>query len=159
MLSIITNRDLFDFPQDETEGVLVTTNGVVKESGYAVMGKGVAKQANELFKCSKRLGYLLRASGNQCYHIGLYKYKDRQYHVMSFPTKQHWRFPSTTKRIEQSAIEILKVVNDLNLKKIYLPPPGCGCGQLKWEYQVEPILHRWLDDRFIVILKEGCYGV
>lgn len=158
MKTIITGMSLFDFPKSPNEAVVITTNGVVKESGYAVMGKGVAKEANELFKCSKKLGALISRSGNNCYDLGIYKHNGTAMHVITFPTKNHWRYPSTTKRIEQSAIEILKIANDLNLDCLYMPPAGCGCGGLNWYRTVEPLLSKWLDDRFVVILDEKIYG-
>lgn len=158
MKSIITGMSMFDFPKSPKDAVLVTTNGVVNKYGYAVMGKGVAKEANELFKCSKKLGYLITNYGNNCYDLGVYSHSGNDMHVLTFPTKEHWRNPSTTKRIMQSAVEILKVVNDLDLDCVYMPPAGCGCGGLNWYRTVEPLLSKWLDDRFVVILEESKYG-
>lgn len=158
MQSIITGTSLFDFPKSPREAVVVTTNGIVNKNGYAVMGKGVAKEANDIFKVSKRLGTLITKYGNNCYDLGVYNYKEHAIRVITFPTKIHWRNPSTTKRIEQSAIEILKMANDLNLIKLYMPPAGCGCGGLDWYRTVEPLLSKWLDDRFVVIMEESKYG-
>lgn len=158
MRIIYSTDSIFTFPKTEADGIIITTNGVVKPTGYAVMGKGIAKEANDIFKCSLKLGMLLRQGGNHCYNLGLYEYDGRKAHVLTFPTKNHWRFASTTDLIEQSAIEILQVVNDLDLKNVYLPPAGCGNGGLRWNTQVRPILTRWLDDRFIAILNFDSYN-
>lgn len=36
-----TNRNIFDLPANNS-AVCVTTNGIIKQNGYAVMGKGIA---------------------------------------------------------------------------------------------------------------------
>ena len=75
-------------------------------------------------------------------------------HLITFPTKEHWRYPSKTRLIEQSAIQVLNIVNELWVDTIYLPPAGCGNGGLNWDTQVCPILSKWLDDRFVAVLRE-----
>lgn len=158
MKTILTIEDIFDMPEHDGDAVVITTNGVTKDNGWAVMGKGIAKQANDLFKVSAKLGRLLRQSGNQCYDLGLYAYNGKNIRLITFPTKTHWRYPSTTAIIERSAIELLTLVNNLDCTNVYMPPAGCGNGGLSWYTQVCPILSRWLDDRFIAVLDEEKYG-
>lgn len=45
-----TDIDIFQLPKT-TEAVCVTTNGVIDKNGNAVMGKGIALQAKQLFNC------------------------------------------------------------------------------------------------------------
>ena len=56
MLELKGKYDIFTLPQSNTEGVCVTTNGIIKSDGRAVMGAGIAKQANALFHLDLRLG-------------------------------------------------------------------------------------------------------
>ena len=52
MVEIQNPGSLFYLPQDEKEAAAITTNGVLRKNGYAVLGKGQAleaKQANTSF--------------------------------------------------------------------------------------------------------------
>ena len=55
MLELKGKYDIFILTQGNTEGVCVTTNGIVKQDGKAVMGAGIAKQANAFFHLDLRL--------------------------------------------------------------------------------------------------------
>ena len=60
--------DIFELPQQPcrfavTEAMCVTTNGIVKADGHAVMGAGIAKQANDYFHLSEKLGGYLKQYG------------------------------------------------------------------------------------------------
>lgn len=122
--------------------VVVTTNGIRKANGEAVMGAGLAKQAAQRFSSlPKRLGELLRERGN---HV--YVFPDLK--IITMPTKEHWRAPSPLWLIERSCKELAR----LQLPgPIYLPRPGCGLGGLSWGKQVRPLIEGLLDDRFIVV--------
>lgn len=41
--------DIFALPKHHMEAVCITTNGIVKKNGCAVMGAGIAKEANMRF--------------------------------------------------------------------------------------------------------------
>lgn len=155
MIVKVSNESIFDIAEKETDAVVVTTNGVVKGSGHAVMGKGIALEANEIFHISKQLGQLLRKSGNQVYDFGVRVYGSRKMRVITFPTKNHWACSSNISLIQQSTNELLSLVNNSNIERVLMPPPGCGNGGLNWDYQVKPFLEKWLDDRFIVVLRSG----
>lgn len=125
----------------------ITTNGIVKQSGKAIMGAGIAKQALDLFPhCDIKLGDLIKEKGN-IVHIF---YTDIDTTLISFPTKYHWKDKSCIDLIKQSAL-CLKVLMDFyNFKKVYLPRPGCDNGGLLWQdvkQEIEPIL----DDRVTVV--------
>lgn len=49
MHEIIDDGDLFTYPMDITDAVCVTTNGCINSKGFAIMGKGIALSARELF--------------------------------------------------------------------------------------------------------------
>ncbi len=159
MKSLITDASLFLLPKSPWDAVVITTNGIVKSNGCAVMGKGIAKQADNIFHCSNRLGSMIKSSGNKPYNLGVYKYNGVLMHVLTFPTKEDWRNSSTIERIRKSAAGILEIVDRLGLHSVYLPPVGCGCGGLNWYANVEPVLSELLDDRFIVVLSRDKYCI
>lgn len=146
-MKTIQYPDIIQLPQ-KGEAMCVTTNGCVKKNGHAVMGKGIAKQVNDQFQVSYKLGCLL-CCGNQVYHLGVYS--SRQFHLFSFPTKHDWRNGSDLDLIKASAYGLRAECDKYGIQTCYLTPPGCGCGGLDYNTQVAPILEPILDDRFIVV--------
>lgn len=135
--------DIFNVKGD---AICVTTNGITRKDGTAVMGAGIAKTANMRYNLDTELGNKLRTTGNHVYDMGIFN----QHHIVTFPTKHHWRDLSDLELIKQSCLELVALADSNNWKEIYLPPVGCGCGGLDWddvEYAISPIL----DDRFIII--------
>ena len=66
--------DIFELPKNRNEAVCITTNGIVKKNGCAVMGAGIAKQANMSFNgLARDLGALLSQYGNRVYDMGFRK--------------------------------------------------------------------------------------
>lgn len=152
----IQGVDIFKIASGDTEAICITTNGVCKVNGDAVMGKGIAKTADEMFHLSKTLGYLLRTQGSRVYHMGKYSVKGCEpYNVFTFPTKHHWHDNSDIELIKQSAKELVVLCDIYGITKCYLPPVGCGCGGLLYDLDVRPIISELLDDRFIVITNYG----
>lgn len=146
-------RDIFALPKALSDAVCVTTNGMVKASGVAVMGAGIAKQANARFSgLAQDLGMLLSKYGNQAYDMGSYKDKISGYwmRIITFPTKYHWREDSDLALIKVSAEQLLAICDQGGITRCYLPCPGCENGRLDWENQVRPLLDTILDDRFII---------
>lgn len=152
----IRDVNIFEAASGDTEAICITTNGVCKVNGDAVMGKGIAKTADEIFHLSKTLGYLLRTQGSRVYHMGKYSVKGCEpYNVFTFPTKHHWHDNSDIELIKQSAKELVVLCDIYEITKCYLPPVGCGCGGLLYDLDVRPIISELLDDRFIVITNYG----
>lgn len=149
----MTYNDIFTLPQTANDAVCVTTNGIVKRDGSAVMGAGIAKQANLKFSLSRTLGVYLKQHGNRVFNMGLVTDQTRRYRIFTFPTKHDWRDNSDLSLIIQSAHELVALCDKLNIQTCYLPPVGCGLGNLDWETQVKPAIAPILDDRFIVILR------
>ena len=152
----VSNVNIFKIASGSSEAICITTNGVCKDNGDAVMGKGIAKTADEMFHLSKNLGYLLRTQGSRVYHMGKFSVLGCEpYNVFTFPTKHHWRDSSDIKLIERSAKELKVLCDVYGITKCYLPPVGCGCGGLTYDSDVRPILSELLDDRFIVVTDYG----
>lgn len=142
--------NIFDLPKSLEDAICITTNGIIKKNGRAVMGAGIAKEAVYRYTdIDLVLALCLRNNGNHVYKLGVY---DNNYYVLSFPTKHHWKDDSSLELIEQSCNELKLVCDQLGIKNCYIPTPGCSNGHLNYESQVKPILERILtDDRFIVV--------
>lgn len=52
--------------------------------------------------------------------------------VINFPTKGHWRSGSRLPDIEQGLRDLVRVVRELGITSIAVPPLGCGNGGLDW---------------------------
>ena len=152
MQILYTHTNIFDIPitNNGSEAVCITTNGMIKKNGMAVMGAGIAKEANERYNLAGTLAEYLRQYGNHAYILGK---SNNGFYLISFPTKNHWKDNSNINLIKQSAYELITLCNYHNIKRCYLTPPGCSNGHLNWEYQVKPVLENILDDRFIIVIR------
>lgn len=149
----ILNGNAF-FHCHEGDVICTTTNGQCKKDGNAVMGAGNAKFVKETFPgVDRKLGDLLKTHGNRAFRLGNYQYKGKGIVLATFPTKNKWEDDSDLDLIETSASQLLEMANKFGWKKIYVPIPGCGNGNLKWS-MVKPKLAK-LDERFIVFSKNG----
>lgn len=128
----------------------ITTNGIVKSNGEAVMGAGVALSAKQRYPDLPRvLGRLIRQFGNHVHYVG---YRDNV-HLYSFPTKNDWRDPSDPELIERSARELRGILlPDLErIHPVVMTRPGCGNGGLDWA-AVRPIMEKELpEDEFVIV--------
>ena len=147
-----TNTDIFYLPKT-TEAVCITTNGIVDKNGNAVMGRGIALQAKNLFHCEAKLGRYINQYGNRCFNLGQYKRDGEVFTLISFPTKHHWKELSDITLICKSAEQLIAMCDKFDITRCYLPLVGCGNGGLNWEVTVEPWLSVILDDRFIVVKR------
>ena len=138
---------------DKGNWVVITTNGVVKANGEAVMGKGIALQA------AKRFPLLPSLLGKKIMAIGSGVFNFTDYRLITFPTKQDWRKDSDVDLIRLSADKLVFLTRWLarsgyfefsSIFPLYMTRPGCGSGGLDWK-DVKPILEKVLDDRFIVV--------
>jgi len=135
----------------EADARCVTTNGVVRPSGALVMGAGNARQAIQRYPgIDKRLGRLVRAYGNRPYYLA-------DLGIISFPTKHDWHNDSDLELIQISALHLVELADEHKLARVALPRPGCGLGGLEWA-DVRPVLAVILDDRFLVVHKDGPAG-
>ena len=108
--------------------IAITTNGFVKRDGSCVMGRGCAKEAAVRFEwLPRKLGAAISKHGNHVFYFP-------EYRLITFPVKHVWWEPADPKLIERSARELLETINNLKTPEpVYLPRPGCGNGQLRWE--------------------------
>jgi O-acetyl-ADP-ribose deacetylase (regulator of RNase III) len=52
--------------------------------------------------------------------------------IINFPTKRHWRDASLIEDIDSGLSDLARVVRELDIKSIAIPPLGCGLGGLPW---------------------------
>ena len=52
--------------------------------------------------------------------------------IINFPTKKHWKEKSKISYVKDGLNDLVRVVNDMNIKSIAIPPLGCGNGGLDW---------------------------
>lgn len=150
-----TTKNIFDLATSANDAVCVTTNGMIKRNGCAVMGAGIAKEADARFYLGGKLGDYLRHNGNHCYNMGLYCNKDtgKTFTIITFPTKHDWKNDSDLALIKQSAEELVALCNHWNIHQCYLTPVGCANGHLDWKTQVKPVIEKILDDRFTIVFR------
>lgn len=160
MQEIHSNQSLFWLPQGQTEAAVFTTNGIVRKDGRAVVGKGIAKEANDLFHIDEKLALFLKEYGNRAFNLGRYRRANGSneppviFSLLTFPTKHNWKDDSDITLICKSAEEIVQMCDKFGITKCYLPPVGCGCGNLNYEVTVRPWITQILDDRFVVVLRK-----
>ena len=140
--------NLWEYPADVR---VITTNGTVKRDGTCVMGRGCAAEAKTRWPAlPKMLGESIMEHGNVV--ASFYMADDTL--LLSFPVKHQWMENADPALIMRSAMQLADTVNDRSWKRIVMPRPGCGNGNLRWE-DVEPILEPILDSRFHVITFEA----
>lgn len=129
--------------------ICVTTNGIVKADGKAVMGAGIAKDAARRFPdLPAQLAAYLQKFGNRVFMFPKLR-------IITFPTKHHFHDRSDINLIIKSCRELVEILDkypDL-VSNVWLPRPGCKNGRLRWD-DVREAIEPLLDDRVIVIERE-----
>jgi O-acetyl-ADP-ribose deacetylase (regulator of RNase III) len=129
------------------------------------MGKGVALQAkNRWPEIDQELANAIEKFGNVPCFLGTVDLGDRLspdpygigYQVWSFPTKNHWRDPSSLDLIGKSCKILVEKIDKWNqqnpkvgITSVGMPRPGVGLGGLDW-LQVRYVISKILDDRFTI---------
>lgn len=124
----------------------VTTNGIVKTDGRAVMGAGVAKAfAGRYPILPAVLGSKLLAHGNQVHYLGTFDGVS----ILSFPTKHHWRSSSDLALISSSAQVLAETARVRPEYTFVVTPPGCGLGGLSWN-MVRHLVEQMPDNCWVI---------
>lgn len=140
-LTVVTG-DIWE--QHQSSWICVTTNGMLKQDGTAVMGAGIAKEAAERFPdLPKRLGENISKYGNR-----LFIYRDMR--IITFPTKHDWKDKSDLELIQKSCCELMEVALKFGIERISLPKPGCSNGGLSWD-DVRPVIEPLLTNTVTIV--------
>lgn len=59
--------------------------------------------------------------------------------VINFPTKRHWRSPSSLEYVTSGLDDLARVIAHRGIRSIAVPPLGCGQGGLQWS-TVRPLI-------------------
>ena len=163
-------RDLFDCAKDaKVDAICVTTNGNTTKSGQACMGGGSAGECAKRWPATAfRLGKcLLNRKDNLPFVIGaidgygqylepnlkIIKQRGFKCLIFSFPTMNNIMDGGNLELIENSAKELVVLVNRFDLRNIILCRPGVGIGNLRWA-DVKRVIEPILDDRFTIVSFE-----
>jgi O-acetyl-ADP-ribose deacetylase (regulator of RNase III) len=160
--------DLFE--SEQANAICILTNGFVNAQGSNTMGKGCALGAKQRWPgVQLTVGNHIRDIGNVCRVLtvdGSDEWKGNiclvtpkpifnihlvPYHILTFPTKRHWKEQAELKLIERSCMQLMTHVDTYGWKSVVLPRPGCGAGGLLWEDEVRPLISTILDERIYVI--------
>ena len=116
--------------QTDVDAIVNTVNCV------GVMGKGIALQFKKKWPANFKAyaavckAKALRPGNMHVYDAGALATPK---YVINFPTKDHWRGKSRVEFIEDGLRELVRVIGELQIKSIAIPPLGCGNGGLEWE--------------------------
>jgi len=105
-----------------------------------VMGKGIALQFKRAYpKMFKDYEAAAKAGEIRLGRVNVWATNQMTgpRFIVNFPTKGHWRARSRLADIEAGLVDLVKVVQELGIKSIAVPPLGCGNGGLEWA-DVEP---------------------
>jgi O-acetyl-ADP-ribose deacetylase (regulator of RNase III)/uncharacterized protein YwgA len=113
-----------------------------------VMGKGIALQFKERFPENYK-AYVAAVKREEVKTGSMFvshlNRMDGLQYIVNFPTKQHWKAPSQLEYIREGLVDLRRVLLDLHIRSVALPPLGCGNGGLDWA-TVKPMIEAALAD-------------
>ncbi len=114
----------------EAEALVNTVNTV------GVMGKGIALQFKQAFpEMFRDYERACKAGEAELGKMGIYDLGGLvggPRWIINFPTKGHWRSKSRIQDVEAGLADLVKVIQELGIRSIAIPPLGCGHGGLEW---------------------------
>jgi O-acetyl-ADP-ribose deacetylase (regulator of RNase III) len=112
-----------------------------------VMGKGIALQFKRAYPAMFR-EYEAAAKAGKLSPGRVQVWESDQLegprYVINFPTKRDWRAPSKLEYVESGLDDLARVIVELGIKSVAVPPLGCGNGGLDWNV-VRPLIIKKLD--------------
>lgn len=111
---------------ESTAECLINT---VNCEGY--MGKGIAYQFKLRFPENNK-DYVRACKIGELKVGKLHYFLEDGKVIINFPTKDKWRNQSKIEYIDDGLNELIKLLPNLNVKNIAIPPLGCGNGGLDW---------------------------
>ena len=114
-----------DLLQSEADALVNTVNC----EGY--MGKGIAYQFKLKFP-QNNLDYVKACKSGYLTPGKLHYFRENGKIVINFPTKNKWREKSKIEYITNGLDALIKLISDLQITSIAIPPLGSGNGGLIW---------------------------
>ena len=119
------------------------------------MGKGIAYQFKVRFPENNK-SYIKACKSGELTVGKVHYYVEDGITIVNFPTKDKWRANSKIEYIETGMDYFIKILPQLGVKKVAIPPVGCGNGGLLWE-EVKKIIEDKivnLQDKYDFIIFE-----
>jgi O-acetyl-ADP-ribose deacetylase (regulator of RNase III) len=100
-----------------------------------VMGKGIALQFKESFPENYK-AYTDAVKRGEVKTGNMFvtplNRMDQLRYIINFPTKEHWKHPSQLSYIAEGLVDLRRILVELDIQSVALPPLGCGNGGLDW---------------------------
>ena len=143
-----------DIFQEDVEALVNSVNCV------GVMGRGIALQFKNLFpdnfKAYKRACELKEVRPGRMFVYQSVKMMNPRY-IVNFPTKRHWRGKSRIEDIDSGLEDLVRVIEELGIRSIAIPPLGTNLGGLRWP-EVRPRIEAALANKAaleIILFEPG----
>lgn len=126
------------------------TGDILKSDAYALvntvncegyMGKGIAYQFKLAFPNNNK-DYITACKDGSLTTGKLHYYTENDKLIVNFPTKNKWREKSDITYITSGLKELKKLIYELKIGSIAIPPLGCGNGGLNWDVVKKVILEQ-----------------
>lgn len=141
--------DLWTYPADFR---VITTNGTIKGTRHAVLGRGCAREAAQRYpRLAGLLGRRIAQRGNIVHFFSDLELGDRV-GLFTFPVKHQWYEKADPALIAQSVAQFAGQL--LPSATYVMPRPGCGNGQLFYS-DVRPLLLDLPDNVHVITFREG----
>ena len=136
-----------------TADILVNTVNTV-----GIMGKGIAlafkKAYPDNYKAYRQAFEADALSTGKMFVFKTVLWQPR--YIVNFPTKKHWRNKSKLEYVSDGLDDLVRLIGDLDVKSIAIPPLGCGNGGLEWSVVKKLILEKLepISDNIDLIIYE-----
>lgn len=125
-----------DILHADTEAIINTVNCV------GVMGRGIALQFKNAYPDNFK-AYAKACKAEQVKPGKMFVFETNQLtgprYIVNFPTKRHWKGKSRIEDIVSGLEDLVRVVENYNIRSIAIPPLGSGLGGLEWQ-DVKPLI-------------------
>ncbi|MDV6377757.1 macro domain-containing protein [Sporosarcina sp. GW1-11] len=120
--------------------IIYTTGDLLKSSADALvntvncegyMGKGIAYQFKMQFPNNNK-DYVKACKTGELQIGKLHYFNEDGKLIINFPTKNKWRAKSKIEYVEKGLDELVKLIEQLDIQSIAIPPLGSGNGGLIW---------------------------
>ncbi len=108
------------------------------------MGKGIAYQFKMRFPENNK-SYVKACKSGELVVGKMHSFTEEGITIINFPTKNKWRENSKLEYIENGMEALVELLPKLAVKKIAIPPLGCGNGGLDWT-EVKKIVENKISD-------------
>jgi O-acetyl-ADP-ribose deacetylase (regulator of RNase III) len=119
-----------DILQEDVEAIVNTVNCV------GVMGRGIALQFKNAYPDNFK-AYEKACNASEVVPGKMFVYDRGGFinprYIINFPTKRHWRDKSRMEDIDNGIHDLIRVIKELDIGSVAIPPLGSGLGGLDWQ--------------------------